>query len=334
MPDVNTNDRDDPNNYVSFDDYVAGSSKVWLLENLASRWNSAHPEAQVYANFGPIVQPGELNAGAVAPVAPPAALDGAAAASGSSGLTRVFAAVQLVGGGLEIIVAGGALLAPEPTGATKLVGVVVLLHGMDTIQSAIRTIVSGDRTVTFTQEGATWVAQSAGAGPQTAETIGVVTDVGVGVAGSFAVGALSRVAPGAAQLVHLTNADAAAAIRGSQTLGLGSSTVYAGPEALASARGWRIVARTGVAPSQATEAILLPRAANSGFLMVQPIGPFSAWQRISGTVYSAGAGSFNLGTGVFTRSGPAINQLAIYGTDMAVMATMRAAPAVMDRMSR
>ncbi len=37
-----------------------------------------------------------------------------------------------------------------------------------------RTIVSGERTATFTQAGATWTARSAGAGPRTAETIGVV----------------------------------------------------------------------------------------------------------------------------------------------------------------
>ena len=66
---------------------------------------------------------------------------------------------------------------------------------------------------------------------------GVVTDVGVGVGGSFAVGALTRVAPGAAsRLVHLTSVDSAAAIRASETLGLGRSTIYAGPESLASAR--------------------------------------------------------------------------------------------------
>jgi hypothetical protein len=316
---ASTNDRDDPNNYASFDDFLSGSAKVWSLEYQVSRWNSSHPEAWVSANIGPIVPPAQLNNGnGVVTVAP-------------SGLTRVFAAVQLVGGGLEIIVAGGALLAPEPTGVTKVVGVVVLLHGVDTIQSSIRTLVSGERTVTFTQDGATWVAQEAGASPNTAETIGVVTDVGIGVGGSFAVGTLSRVGAGAARLVHLTSADNAALIRGSQTLGLGG-TIYAGPESLAQARGWSILARTGLMPSQATEVILLPSSANSAFLMAQPIGPLSAWQRVSGTVFSAGAGSFNLETGVFTRSGFAVNQLlGIYGTDVAIMAAVRAAPQLIKR---
>jgi hypothetical protein len=235
---------------------------------------------------------------------------------------------------MELIVAGGALLAPEPTGATKVVGAVVLLHGLDTVQSSLRTIVSCNRTATFTQIGASKVAEEFGASPKTAQTIGVVTDIGVGLGGTFAVGALSRVGPGAAQLVHLTNADAAAAIRGSQTLGLGRSTIYAGPESLANARGWSILARTGIMPSQATEAILLPSEAGESFLVASPIGPFSAWQRINGTVFSAGAGSFNLETGVFTRSGAAVNQIAVYGIDSAIMASMRAAPALTPQTNR
>jgi hypothetical protein len=79
-----------------------------------------------------------------------------------------------------------------------------------------------------------------------------------------------------------------------------------------------------------THAIVLPSQANRSFLIVQPMGPFSAWQRVNGTVFSAGAGSFNLQTGVFTRSGAAVNQLGIYATDMAIMATVRAAPPLID----
>ena len=94
------------------------------------------------------------------------------------------------------------------------------------------------------------------------------------------------------------------------------------------------MARTGRPASQMTEAILLPSQANRAFLVVQPMGPMSAWQRLTGTVFSAGAGSFNLETGVFTRTGVAINQLGVYGTDMAIMATVRAAPGLMDAASQ
>jgi hypothetical protein len=233
--------------------------------------------------------------------------------------------MQLIGGGLEAFIGGGALLAPEPTGVTKVLGVVALTHGIDTMQASIRSIVECNRTATFTQLGASAAATEFGASPQAAQTIGVVTDIGIGVAGTFGVGVLTKTAAGSAQLVHLTNADAAAAIRASQTLGLGR-TIYAGPEVLSGARGWSILWKTGRPASQMTEAILLPSRANSAFLVVNRIGPFSAWQRLSGTVFSAGAGSLNLATGVFTRSGPAINQLFVYSFDTAIMATMRAAP--------
>jgi len=314
---TSTNDRDDPLNYVSFDDYLEGAAKAWSLEYLATRWNASHPEAIVITNPRPVTS-------AVTRVAPVVTPE-------PSNLTRVFGAVQLLGGGLEIILAGGALLAPEPTGVTKVVGAVVLVHGIDTLQTSIRTIVSGQTTATFTQEGATWVAESAGASPKVAETIGIVTDVGVGVGGTFAVGTLARVGPGAVRLVHLTTADNAAAIRASETLGLGRSTVYAGPASLARARGWSIVARTGLLPRDATDVILLPSEANRAFLVVRPMGPLTTWQRLSGMVFSAGAGSFNLQTGVFTRTGTAANQLSFYFIDSAIMATMRAAPPLLDR---
>ena len=314
---VSTSDRDDPINYADFDSYVAGASSVHSLQGLTQRWNSAHPDALVRAQGEFLVPTAAPNANGFR----------------DCGTTRIFAALQLVGGGLEVIVAGGALLAPEPTGVTKVVGTVVLLHGVDTLQASVRTLLTCDRTATATQVGASSVARFAGASPRVAETIGVVTDVGIGVGGSFAVGALSRVGPGAAQLVHLTSTDGAATIRASETLGLGR-TVYAGSESLRSARGWSILARTGLRPSQATEVILLPSRANSSFLVVQSIGPFSGWQRLSGTVFSAGAGTFNLATGTFTRTGVAVNQLLIYGTDAAIMATVRGAPGVIDAATR
>jgi hypothetical protein len=205
---------------------------------------------------------------------------------------------------------------------------------VDTLQASVRTLLSCNRTATATQVGASSIARFAGASPRTAETIGVVTDVGIGVGGSFAVGTLTRVGPGAAQLVHLTSADSAAAIRMSETLGLGRSTIYAGPEGLARSRGWAILARTGLRPSQATEVVLLPSRANESFLLVQPIGVFSGWQRLSGTVFSAGAGSFNLATGAFVRSGPAVNQLVVYGLDTAIMAMVRGAPGMYGAVSR
>jgi hypothetical protein len=312
---VNTGDANDPNNYVSFDDYLAGAPKIWARETLIDNWNRAHPDA-------PVQPYGNANVPDLAPNYEAFTPD-----EGDT-TTRVFAALQLVGGGIELFIAAGALLAPEPTGATKVVGVVLLLHSVDTLQASSRAILSGNRTATFTQLGATQAAYEVGASPTTAETIGVVTDIAVGAAGTFGVGTLSRTAPAAgSQLVHLTSSRAAVAIRAEQTLGLGK-TVYAGPEALAKARGFSIVARTGIRAKDATEVILLPSAANDAFLVARPLGPLSLWQRVNGTVFSAGAGSFNLTTGVFTRTGAAVNQLAIYGLDSGLVSLMRVPAAV------
>src|SRR5690606_29636179 len=92
----------------------------------------------------------------------------------------------------------------------------------------------------------------------------------------------------------------------------GRSTIYAGPASLAQARGWSILMRTGLLPGQATDVILMPSRATNSFLVVHPLGPFSIWQRLNGTVFSAGAGMFNLTTGTFTRTGPAVNQIFLY----------------------
>lgn len=319
-PVASTGDRDDPLNYVSFDDFVAGSASVWSTRSLAERWNRAHPDEPVRAVGDYQVPPVAPNTGVLAPE--------------GCGATRFFAALQLVGGGMELFVGAGAVLAPEPTGATKVLGAIVLVHGVDTLQAAARTIVTCDRTATVTERGATAVASAAGASPRVAQTVGVVADVGIGAGGLFVLGALGRTAAGAGQLVHLTNADAAAAIRGSQMLGLGRSTIYAGPEVLAQSRGWSILARTGMFPGRMTEAILLPSRANSAFLVVQPIGPMSLWQRLSGTVFSAGAGSLNLETGVFTRTGAAVNQLTVFGIDTAAMVSVRATPGLVDSLAQ
>jgi hypothetical protein len=311
-------DPDDASNYESIDDYRAGASPWMSSAVLVDRWNAAHPGQRVTLHGESAIVDPASNTNALGT---------------SCGVTRVFAALQLIGGGLELFIGAGALLAPEPTGATKVLGAVVLLHGVDTMQASVQTILRCDRTATLTQQGATGLARVAGASPKTAETIGMVTDVGIGVGGSFAVGTLARMAPAAGtQLVHLTSADAAATIRAQQTLGLAEKVTYAGPQSLAGARGWSIIARTGIPASKATEVILLPSKANASFLVVQPMGPFSLWQRLNGTVFSAGTGMFNLSTGVFTRTGVAAHQLGIYALDSGIMAVVRGAPPALDIM--
>ncbi len=105
-------------------------------------------------------------------------------------------------------------------------------------------------------------------------------------------------------------------------------TIYAGPSSLANASGFGITARTGLLPSQATSVVTLPEAAASAFRVPAVVGPFTAWQRLSGTVYTAGAGTIDLTTGVFTRVGPATNQLFIYGLDATTTTALHVGPAL------
>src|ERR1043166_3749842 len=114
-------DRDDPLNYATFDDFAANASKPWSIDTLVAMWNEAHPE-------DPAVAQGTSAAPNISPITPPE----------SCTRTRVFAALQLIGGGMEFIIGGGAILAPEPTGVTKVVGAVVLVHGVDTMQASVR----------------------------------------------------------------------------------------------------------------------------------------------------------------------------------------------------
>jgi hypothetical protein len=118
--------------------------------------------------------------------------------------------------------------------------------------------------------------------------------------------------------VHLTSDSAEAAIAAQKTLGTGASTIYAGPAALADASGLGATVRTGLLPSQTTAAILIPEAANGAFRAPLVIGPITTWQRVTGAVFTEGAGSINLTTGVFTRTGAATNQIVLYGLDTAM----------------
>jgi hypothetical protein len=93
--------------------------------------------------------------------------------------TRLWGAAKLVGGALELVGAGGLLLAPEPTALTKVAGAALGAHGVDTSQSALRQIVTGRDTSTLTSDGAKALSEVLGADRRTAEMIGVGADVAI-----------------------------------------------------------------------------------------------------------------------------------------------------------
>jgi RHS repeat-associated protein len=242
-------------------------------------------------------------------------------------------------------------------------GALVTAHGADTVVSGVRTAVAGEAKDTFTSQalqargltrtqanltdagigivgslGASAatrapaaVAALSDAAPVVARTAPVVAEAAPAVARvapavAESAPAVAESAPAAAQgLVHLTTEESAALIRASDTLGKGG-TIYAGPASLADASPAIITLKTGLQASKATAAIAVPEAASGAFRVPAVVGPLTAWQRVSGTVYSAGAGSINLTTGAFTRVGPATNQLFVYGIDITTTAAMRSSP--------
>jgi Bacterial CdiA-CT RNAse A domain len=141
------------------------------------------------------------------PVQLAAVLEGDSLESPSPTITRMWGAVGLLGGALELLGAGALLAVPEPTLTTKVAGGVLGAHGLDTAGANLRQIVSGQSQSTVTAQASRSAAELLGADPNTAAKIGVGVDLAVpllaGVVGALRVlairrGALSLVAEEAA----------------------------------------------------------------------------------------------------------------------------------------
>jgi hypothetical protein len=132
---------------------------------------------------------------------------------------------------------------------------------------------------------------------------------------------LSKISADAARtapaLVHLSDAGDEIAESGSL---IGPQGIYATSAKAAGKSGMALTMSTGLTPGRATSAFAIPEAAESAFTKPLPIGPITAWQRLSGTQYTA-AGILDLGTGAFTRTGVNWNQAALYGVDATITGT-------------
>jgi hypothetical protein len=217
------------------------------------------------------------------------------------------------------------------TGVGLVLGAAVAAHGLDTTQAGVRQAVTGEQTDTYTSLGMQkWLGMS--------RTAANLVDAAIGVIGTLG-GALATKAPTVAAaagragaetgtLVHMTTAEAATTIESTQTLGKGASTVYAGPAALADTSSGGRMLRAGL-PAAKNTPVAIPDAAAGAFRVPAVVGPMTAWQRAAGTVFTPGAGSINLATGAFTRTGIAWNQwLFYYGVDAYVNFTLRSAPTI------
>jgi RHS repeat-associated protein len=114
---------------------------------------------------------------------------------------KVAGTLQTVGGVLEGVAAGGLLLAPDPTMATKVAGAALGLNAIDTIQSGLRTLVSGEVQQSVTSTVAESVALKAGASETTAKWIGVGADVLVPLGASAAASASRILSKGSTGLL-------------------------------------------------------------------------------------------------------------------------------------
>jgi len=105
---------------------------------------------------------------------------------------RTMGGVKAVGGAAETVVGGAAILAPEPTMVTKVVGTAAVAHGADTFQAGVHQMFSGKPERTLTSQGVEKIATIAGASNPVA--VGEWTDAGLGMGLSLGSGFLSNTA--------------------------------------------------------------------------------------------------------------------------------------------
>lgn len=118
-----------------------------------------------------------------------AVLAGDTLAGPASNWTRAWGGAKLLFGVLEDLGAGALLLAPEPTMVTKVGGVALGAHGLDTIQSGGRQLWTGRDTTTLTSDGTAALARSLGVSEASARQIGEGVDAAVPLALTLGIGA-------------------------------------------------------------------------------------------------------------------------------------------------
>ncbi len=119
----------------------------------------------------------------------------------SSGWNRVVGAIQLAGGVLEAVMAAGLLLAPEPTMVTKVGGVVLAAHSLDTIVAGARTLWTGEVQHTLTHQAGAGAARLAGASERTQHWVGTGADIAASLGPAAAVGISRRLAVSSAEFM-------------------------------------------------------------------------------------------------------------------------------------
>lgn len=128
------------------------------------------------------------------PVQLAAVIEGADISEGDAASNRVFGALKVVGGAIELCLGTGLILAPEPTTASKIGGAALLLHGQDTVIAGWLEVTTGRSVPTLTETAVAAAATLAGVSPRRARDIGVAVDVLVPAAVSAGLAAARAIA--------------------------------------------------------------------------------------------------------------------------------------------
>jgi hypothetical protein len=130
----------------------------------------------------------------LSPVQLAAVLEGQTVSDTETRTNRLWGAVTLLGGAIELVGAAALLLAPEPTMVTKVAGGALAVHGSDTVSTGMRQIWTGRPQTTLTAEAAAAACRSLGCDPDTAGKVGTAVDILVPLAAAAGVGAARLIA--------------------------------------------------------------------------------------------------------------------------------------------
>ncbi|MDD3645733.1 MAG: hypothetical protein PHR19_09430 [Bacteroidales bacterium] len=141
---------------------------------------------------------------ALSPVQLAAILTNSSISEGETFSNRLWGGVGVVGGLLEMGLAGGMCLLPEPTTLSKVGCVVVGTHGVDVFSSSLNQVFTGRVTNTHTHKVTASLAEQLGADKETANNIGLGVDllVPMGFASVFVAARIASIQSGKIRLIQ------------------------------------------------------------------------------------------------------------------------------------
>jgi hypothetical protein len=115
---------------------------------------------------------------ALSPMQLAAILENATIAEGPTMSNRIWGAVGMIGGAIELVGSAALLIDPDPT-VSKVVGAIGLVHGADVYMTSWYAVSTGLSKATATSQAVTVLATSLGLDGRPAAIAGVVVDIAV-----------------------------------------------------------------------------------------------------------------------------------------------------------